>query len=806
MPTDPLPDESPPRAGPVPATRPDADPQNATAAPGTAPGGIVLAAGARPLPEYELVRRLGQGGFGEVWLARGPGDFEVALKFVRLGEQAGAVELRALELMKDVRHAYLLAMFGAWQREGWLIVAMERADRSLFDRLREALQQGHGGIPRDELLQYMGGAARGLDFLNTCRDPAGGTVGIQHKDVKPQNLLLVGGHAKVADFGLAKVLEHTVTAASGGMTPAYAAPEFLKGQATRWSDQYSLAVTYCQLRGGELPFTGNHAQVLTGHLMQPPDLTMLPPAERPAVARALAKEPAQRWPSCRDFVDALQAGAGGAVPPQTPAPIEQASTNAGSRRQRGRVPTWEGVVAGVLIALLAVGTVLVGMIGRRPGPAVAQATPRAAPPTVAGPGPARPTRTAPKTAPVTRPGGPGKGGADDQRREAQRKAEQEKKELAAREKERRDREEQQRKEQADRRAALERLEARAAAHLRYARRLMDRGEADQAAEHLRVVVDLFPDTPSAAAARLLLREQQAAAARRDREAVQRTRPPPLDCAGENGVRAADVRKAQEAWAKYLGRKVEETVEIGPGVAMTFVLVPPGKFRMGSPADEKGRHKSETLHTVTLTEPFDLAKTELTQAQYRALTGKDPSQFKGDRLPVETVSWEEARDYAEQLTKKRDDKHRYRLPTEAEWEYACRGGRPCSMPFGVGDGRSLSSREANFNGYFPYGDAPKGKYVEKTRDVGSYDPNALGLYDLHGNVWEWCADRYAPYPAGEVTNPTGPPVGPSRVIRGGGWYNCYARDCRAAGRSGGTPDGWGDSIGFRLARSLPPGGK
>jgi formylglycine-generating enzyme required for sulfatase activity len=269
-------------------------------------------------------------------------------------------------------------------------------------------------------------------------------------------------------------------------------------------------------------------------------------------------------------------------------------------------------------------------------------------------------------------------------------------------------------------------------------------------------------------------------------------PSPLDCTGADGVSAAEVKRAQEAWAKYLGRDVEETVEIANGVRMTFVLVPPGTFRMGSPEDEKDRSTSETLHVVTLKEPFDLGKTEVTQAQYQALTGNNLSHFEGNDLPVEMVSWEGARDYAAQLTQKRSDKHLYSLPTEAQWEYACRGGRPSSKPFGVGDGHTLSSREAQFGG-------------TSTRNVGSYPPNALGLLDMHGNVFEWCADWYEPYPPGEATDPTGPAEGLLRVFRGGRW-NGNATGCRAAYRGRDAPGHRNYDLGFRLARSSPPGGK
>jgi formylglycine-generating enzyme required for sulfatase activity len=289
------------------------------------------------------------------------------------------------------------------------------------------------------------------------------------------------------------------------------------------------------------------------------------------------------------------------------------------------------------------------------------------------------------------------------------------------------------------------------------------------------------------------------------EVLRRSRPPSLDCTCKDGASAADVRKAQEAWAKHLGRKVEETVEVAGGVKMTFVLVPPGKFLMGSRAHEKGRDDDEPLHEATLTEPFDLAKTETTQAQYRVLGLHDPSHFKGNDLPVEQVSWEEAQDWAEQLTKKRGDQHLYRLPTEAEWEYACRGGRPSYQPFGIGAGRALSSREANFDGNFPYGRAEEGKYLAATCAVASYPANAFGLHDMHGNVREWCADWYGSYPLGAVINPTGPSKGSKRVLRGGGCHD-FGHSCRTSYRN------WDESVrqrrdlGFRLARSVPSGDK
>jgi hypothetical protein len=212
-----------------------------------------------------------------------------------------------LELLKTLRHPHLLPVFGAWQTEEFLIVGMELADRTLLDRWREAHDQGLSGIPRDELLEYFRQAARGLDYLNEPRRLPDGKTGpaIQHRDVKPQNLLLVAGSVRVADFGLARVLSNSMTSHTGCCTLAYAAPEFFQGRTARQSDQYSLAATWCHLRGGRPPFEGTPAAVMGGHVSRPPDLSMLPEEERPIVARALAKRPQRRWPNCGAFVDAL---------------------------------------------------------------------------------------------------------------------------------------------------------------------------------------------------------------------------------------------------------------------------------------------------------------------------------------------------------------------------------------------------------------------------------------------------------------------------------------------------------------------
>ncbi len=270
---------------------------------------VSLHPGEEPIAGFRLIRRRGRGGFGEVWEAEASGGFLVALKFVRLSGRGRSAELRALDFVRGIHHPNLLANFGSWVVAETLVIGMELADRSLWDRYLEATQQGYRGIPRGELLGYLGEVAAGIDHLNDYRHTVDGrtSIGVQHRDLKPPNILLFGGGAKVADLGMARAMEGEVAGHTGVWTFPYAAPEFFRGETTRQSDQYGLAATFCQLRAGRLPFDGSAATVTAGHLFAPPDLAALPDLERPIVERALAKIPGDRWPSCRAFVDALRA-------------------------------------------------------------------------------------------------------------------------------------------------------------------------------------------------------------------------------------------------------------------------------------------------------------------------------------------------------------------------------------------------------------------------------------------------------------------------------------------------------------------
>lgn len=249
------------------------------------------------------------------------------------------------------------------------------------------------------------------------------------------------------------------------------------------------------------------------------------------------------------------------------------------------------------------------------------------------------------------------------------------------------------------------------------------------------------------------------------------------------------RPAPKPQESRVDRQPPALVELRKG----FVKIPAGEFMMGA---QNGEADEKPVHRVRISSGFEMGKYEVTQAQWEAMMESNPSHFKGANLPVENVSWDDVQRFLEKLNA-RNDGYLYRLPTEAEWEYACRAGT--TTAFASGD--SLSSEQANFDGNYPYRSA-KGKYLQRTAAVGSYQPNAWGLYDMHGNVAEWCQDLYSQnyYGQSPSADPTGPTTGSDRVWRGGGW-NEIAQVLRSADRSRYAPDYRTNYLGFRLVRAL-----
>lgn len=258
-------------------------------------------------PGYTLHKLLGRGAGGEVWEGVNDDGQPVALKFLPCtGNLGAAQELRSLQLVRQLYHPGIVRIDQVWCGPKHLVVAMELADGSLADLL-EAYQTELGTpvVPEHACL-LLAKAAEVLDFLNSHRHTvAGRRIGIQHCDVKPGNLLLFGDTVKLSDFGLTSPLHAALSPHRRAGTYPYAAPEVLQGRLSDQTDQYALAVTYCQIRGGRLPFP-DVGRDLPGNAPPPPDLTMLPEAERPILQRALAPAPLDRWPSCRELIAQLE--------------------------------------------------------------------------------------------------------------------------------------------------------------------------------------------------------------------------------------------------------------------------------------------------------------------------------------------------------------------------------------------------------------------------------------------------------------------------------------------------------------------
>jgi formylglycine-generating enzyme required for sulfatase activity len=262
---------------------------------------------------------------------------------------------------------------------------------------------------------------------------------------------------------------------------------------------------------------------------------------------------------------------------------------------------------------------------------------------------------------------------------------------------------------------------------------------------------------------------------------------------------------------------ETVLDLGNNVKMRLVLIPAGKFMMGSPATEAGRGSDEgPQHEVTISRPFYMGVFEVTQEQYEQVMGVNPSGFKGAKNPVENVSWDDAVEFCKKLSARTGKK--VVLPTEAQWEYACRAGT--TTAFHTGDALEPGQANANFPSnpgvwdrimaWLGMSSGQKAKTFGTT-PAGSFPPNGFGLYDMHGNVFEWCSDwynnSYANLPAGQAgaknQDPTGPDSGLCRVLHGGSWCP-YLQHCRSASRNWYSPDYRYITIGFRVAMDLPAG--
>jgi serine/threonine-protein kinase len=260
-----------------------------------------------PYPGYKLRQLVGQGGFAEVWEAETQTGQIVALKFLPCDDSLAATkEVRSIQAVRQLQHPNLIEIYQVWSHLGYIIVAMELAEGSLLDLLEAYQTELHTPVPPEQVCLYLTQTAEALDFLNTRQHTLDGRkVSFQHCDVKPSNILLFGDTVKLADFGLASPTSAPLKFHRRAGTLDFTPPEVFQGRLSDWTDQYALAVTYCLMRGGRLPFADRPTKFVRGYTRPTPDLTMLPEPERPHVARALNAVPQSRWPSCREFIARL---------------------------------------------------------------------------------------------------------------------------------------------------------------------------------------------------------------------------------------------------------------------------------------------------------------------------------------------------------------------------------------------------------------------------------------------------------------------------------------------------------------------
>jgi formylglycine-generating enzyme required for sulfatase activity len=762
------------------------------------------------IPGYEILGICGRGGMGVVYRARQVlANRLVALKMIRAVEHASPTERLRFQIETEavarLQHPHIVQLYEVGEVRGQPFFSLEFCDGgTLTEQLRKRRPTPREAAALIETL------ARAMHYAHLR--------GVVHRDLKPGNVLLTGAErvAKITDFGLAKRIdaEAREVSQSGAImgTASYMAPEQAAGKVRDTgpaADVYALGALLYECLTGRPPFEGPQQVVLVSVLSDEP----VPPSRRvPKVPadleticlKCLSKEPARRYASAEELADDLRRFQAGE-------PIRARPVGAVERAWKWarRRPALAALLGVVLLALVSL-AVLSGNLIVLSGNLVAA-----------------------------------RQDADAKRQAAEKEADKARKardflvrifELS------------------DARTRTSALTPRLIlddADKRIPKEFADQPELQTELQRAidRVYAKITENAPLAMILEARGRVQLASA----RDAQQRPVPQTLLYAGdrltlgEDGqVRLVVLSDLHQEWLRSgreatVGRKGCGPADAVTGrtddVLMTFVRLPKGTFFMGWDGQKKGVK-------TAIPEDFEIAVHDVKQGQWQAVTGENPSWFSrfgagrnevktlSDEelklLPVENVSWNDAQDFIRRLNEKeRGRGYWYRLATEAEWEYACRGGatseKECSYHFYFDKPTNdLSSEQANFNGNFPVGKAPKGKYLGRPSRVGACPSNKLGLCDMHGNVWQWCADDYkakegtvlAAHLVGLLGGPFGPGPflaasglsgprqvllgGSARVSRGGCW-NYGGTGCQAAFRFRGAPTHRIYYLGFRLAR-------
>ena len=837
---------------------PDSDPRTEASLPTMRPGSVRDAVGR--IDQYDILRKLGGGGFGVVYLARDTvSGVDVALKTLHPLLKTNAEEMDLLRekfaLVSRLAHPNIaspLVLHPCQRIEIWddearrelrlsprdSVMVMRYAPGVTLSRWRR--QFPGGVVPQPIALEVARQIASALDYAHSER--------IVHRDVKPSNVMietvaaeprpLDHGHGaaryqgapqrggglqtaasaapslrvRILDFGLAAEIRSSMSRVSmetgdtSGTRPYMAPEQWLGRKQDGSTDQYALACVVYELLSGAPPFsgvfeTGDPTIMMAAVTTAGPDaLEDVPDCVNDAISRALAKDRAGRFPSCTAFVDAL-GGLESASP--LPNPADKAGWRSPDRQQRPSGVSEADVLRKKLALSRAVKAIPAedrsdaefGKIAARAEDELAVAEEAckfgrfaAAAESLAAAQSALDELSSSKSARRAREEAERKAreeAARKAREEAERKAREEAARKAKEEAERRAREEAERKarEEAKRRAreeaerkAREEAERRAREEAeRRAREEAERKAREEAARKAREEAELKA------------REE---AERKAREEAERKASGEAERKAREEAELKARKEAERRMALDIRPGELMTAEIAPGVTMNFRWCPAttseywkfisgGKdfFLMGSLENEIDRSDDEIRHQVKLKNGFWMGETQVTQRQWEAIMGANPSYFLGGKnflgsggktspqRPVDSVSWEDCQKFLWELNARKQNSWRFMLPTEAQWEYACRAGTT-----GAYGGRG----HIDDMGWY---DRNSGN---KTHPVAQKTPNAWGLYDMHGNVWEWCADWYGGYPSGTVTDPTGSSSGRTRVLRGGSYW-LGARYCRSASR-------------------------
>jgi formylglycine-generating enzyme required for sulfatase activity/serine/threonine protein kinase len=727
--------------------------------------------------QYTIIKLLGRGGMGAVYEARHVTlEEHFAIKVLPYEFMARRDAVQRFEnearVMAKLKHPNIVRVDDFRQTDGlyWLRMELARGDGKGMVSLQDLADAGGGMVDQTVLLDVMEDVLKGIAYAHR--------KGVIHRDLKPANILLFpkpggGFTAKVSDYGLVKLLGEeflrsrvtkSVQLSMAGAGPrsigdesteggqkgtstrallgtwAYMSPEQQEGtEATTRSDVYSLGLICYQL------LTGQKLTLRLPNQLNPKIVSEW----NEILLKALENRPENRFADAAEMLKALE-------------PVRKAIHTSVEQRQREKI---EAKIKEIRhkAALAVQGGDLATALNLLTEAAETYPDHKRLREDMADIKKRMADRDAAR------------------RREEQRKAEEDrtKREEAAR---RRKEDEQRRLEEEQKRQADDRI-----ARERSRRRLLVFGGIGGVIIVIAVIAGaLFsggggrPGLIVSEPTGTPLPTYTPVPTGTPTQTATPTRIPTNTPVPRSGIFADPYHKK------------EVTVDLGGGVRLAMIYLQGGSFRMGSPSDEKDRDSDEgPVHTVEL-DGFWMGKFEVTQGQYQAVMGTNPSRFKGSNRPVENVSWNDAMAFCRKLSSKTGKT--FTLPTEAQWEYACRAGT--TGPFAFGN--CLSTSDANYNGNYPLSGCSKGTYRESTWDVGSGRANAWGLYDMHGNVWEWCLDWYSEnyYSQSPRCNPVGPGSGSGRVVRGGSWrHNAWI--CRSAYRSRYTPSDADNNLGFRI---------